>query len=97
MVKYSHKKSVLKGKIKMSKLIRVNQESYNALKKLEADLGIPKQEIIEKALEKLLRENLLEQANEAYEQLRNNPQAWASELEERKEWETTLSDGLDDL
>jgi predicted HTH domain antitoxin len=42
------------------------------------------------------RQSLLEQANEAYAKLRNNPPAWKEELNERSIWETTLSDGLED-
>jgi hypothetical protein len=42
------------------------------------------------------RQSLLEQANEAYAKLRNNPSAWQEELNERGSWETTLSDGLED-
>jgi AbrB family looped-hinge helix DNA binding protein len=39
---------------------------------------------------------LLEETNRAYAALRADPQAWEEELAERRRWETTLADGLDD-
>ena len=54
------------------------------------------QAIIEDAVDSYARKLILEKANKAYEELRANPELWAQELEERKEWEVTLSDGLDE-
>ena len=59
-------------------------------------MGASKQLIIEKALDRLARENLLKRANEAYEALRSDPEGWAEELKERAEWDVTLADGLED-
>ncbi|MGF1673200.1 MAG: type II toxin-antitoxin system ParD family antitoxin [Rivularia sp. (in: cyanobacteria)] len=42
------------------------------------------------------RQSFLELANKAYEALRNNPEAWEEELEERQLWEKTLADGLEE-
>ena len=71
--------------------------AVDKLNTLEADMGISKQLIIEKSLDRLIRENLLRKANAAYETLRNDPQAWQEEIQEREEWEVTLTDGLENL
>ncbi len=39
-------------------------------------------------------EELLIQANQAYAELRNNPEAWQEELAERELWEQTIADGV---
>lgn len=52
---------------------------------------------MERALDRLKREDLLKRANEAFEALRRDPVAWKKELEEQKEWDITLNDGLEDL
>lgn len=57
-------------------------------------LSISKQELIAKSL-KLSRETLLARANRAYKALRDNPKLWQEELEERKELDGTLIDGLE--
>jgi hypothetical protein len=81
----------------MSKLIRISESAFEMLRQLELESGDSKQTIIETALEKSMRENLIKKGNEAYEKLRQNPQAWAEELAEREAWEQTNNDGLEDL
>jgi hypothetical protein len=81
----------------MTKLIRISDTAYKKLCSLEIEMGDSKQRIIQNALEKIARENLLRKANQAYEALKSDASAWAEELEERKELEGTLGDGLEDL
>ena len=50
----------------------------------------------DKSADELRREDLLRRGNEAYARLRADPQAWAEELAERRLWECTLMDGLED-
>ncbi|GBF35339.1 programmed cell death antitoxin YdcD [Desulfocucumis palustris] len=52
------------------------------------------QTVLDKAIENYRRKCFLEEANRAYEALRNNPEAWKAELNERAEWDVTLNDGL---
>jgi antitoxin ParD1/3/4 len=52
-------------------------------------------EKLRKAREEKERQELLESANQAYTELRNNPELWEDELVERELWEQTLSDGLE--
>jgi hypothetical protein len=39
-------------------------------------------------------EEFLLKANQAYTDLRNNPEAWQEELAERELWEETIADGV---
>jgi len=41
------------------------------------------------------RQELLRQTNEAYARLRDDPDAWREEEEERAAWDTTLADGME--
>jgi hypothetical protein len=54
------------------------------------------QEILEKAIEVYRRKRLLEMGNQAYAALKKDPKGWEQELVERKLWENTLADGLDE-
>lgn len=80
----------------MSKLIRVSEESFLKINDMSRRMGISKQDIIDEALDKLERTSIMKQANEAYERLRQDPQAWKEEIEERALWDSTLKDGLED-
>jgi predicted CopG family antitoxin len=80
----------------MSKIVRISDEAYSKLTLLESELDASKQDVIIRALEILARETLLARANKAFKALRDNPKLWQEELEERKELEGTLGDGLDE-
>ena len=80
----------------MLKLIRVTEESFLKIHEMARRMGISKQEIIDEALDKLERTNIMKQANEAYARLQKDSQAWKEEQEERALWDTTLKDGLED-
>lgn len=59
-------------------------------------MGKLKQLINKQAVAKLGHQQLLANANQAYETLQNDSQAWENEMKERQEWDITLSDGLDE-
>ncbi|MBP8952419.1 MAG: hypothetical protein KBI47_08510 [Armatimonadetes bacterium] len=50
---------------------------------------------MEKAIACYRRQRILAQANRAYAALREAPQAWREETEERQAWAGTLADDLD--
>ena len=54
------------------------------------------QSLIDELVERIRRENILAQTNEAFAALKSKPKAWQKELEERELWDKTLSDGVDD-
>jgi len=52
-------------------------------------------EILSKAVDAYRREMLLKDANIAFAKLKENEKLWKDEKNEREEWGTTLTDGLD--
>jgi hypothetical protein len=51
--------------------------------------------VLENAIENYRRQYVLTQTNKAYAKLRKNPKAWVEEIKERRNWENTLSDGIE--
>ncbi len=76
--------------------VRVSDSTHKILRELSEHDGQPMPEIIAKAVEDYRRRRFLEEANEAFAALQENPNAWTEELEEREMWDTTLGDGLGD-
>ena len=79
-----------------STTVRIREETREALRQLANEVGEPMQEVLAKAVEVYRRQHILERANAAYAALRADPEAWQSEQQERREWEATLADGLED-
>ncbi len=71
---------------------RISEDDHRVLQSLAAKTGKQHQEIIHEALDNYQRDLLLDGINSAFERLRANKKDWAQEQEERKLWETTLSD-----
>ena len=76
--------------------VRISARSLSLLRELSDQEQLSQQAIIDKAIEAYRRKRLLEKANEAFAALRADPIAWKEELEERKLWEGTLADGLEE-
>jgi predicted transcriptional regulator len=80
-----------------TKMIRISDRTRSALLELASDSGESMQQVLARAVEAYRAQRLLERTNEAYARLRNSPDLWKEELEERALWERTLADGLEDL
>lgn len=74
--------------------IKISSYSHKILQEIADKYGDKLENIVEKAIEDYRRKLFLEKANQAFAALRNNPQAWQEELEERSAWDVTLTDGL---
>ncbi len=72
----------------------IGSTSYKSLQEMAARSGESIPEILEKAIDQYRKQQFLAEANLAYAALRNNREAWASEIEERAAWDITLADGL---
>ncbi len=79
-----------------SSTVRISKESSNILREIAAQEKKSLQAILDAAIEEYRRHRFLQEANKAYSVLKENPKNWKAELEERKQWETTLSDGQRD-
>jgi hypothetical protein len=79
-----------------SSTVRISKESSNILREIAAQEKKSLQTILDAAIEEYRRRRFLQEANKAYSVLKENPKTWKVEQEERKQWETTLSDGQRD-
>jgi hypothetical protein len=75
--------------------VRVSEKAHRKLRELAVAEGVPMQAALEKALDEYERQRFFDAFDAGYRALRENPVAWAQELEERRLWDATLADGLD--
>jgi predicted DNA-binding protein len=75
--------------------VRIGEETRQVLRDLSARTGQSAREILRQAIEEYRRKRFLQNANAAFAALKRNPKAWEEEKRERKAWESTLSDGID--
>lgn len=76
--------------------VPVSETGYAALCDLARETGQSLQSVLDRAIEDYRRKVFFDQLNAGYAALRADPEAWAEELAERKLWDTTLMDGLDE-
>lgn len=74
--------------------VRISRETQQVLQTLAVIEGETIRGVLERAVSSYQRRAMLEEGNRAYAKLRENPKDWTEELEERRIWEATLSDGL---
>jgi predicted transcriptional regulator len=79
-----------------SATVRISEAAHEALREISARTGESMQTILDRAIEEYRRRRFLEEANAAYAALREKPDEWKEEVEEREAWDRTLSDGLAD-
>jgi len=80
----------------MATNVRIQPDSYSTLRHMADSAGVPMPEVLAEAIDALYRKRFLEECNRAYARLRNDPKAWKEEQEERKLWDGTLNDGLEE-
>jgi hypothetical protein len=76
--------------------VRIQPESYAKLRQLAKETGVSMPDVLAEAIDELYRKRFLEDCNRAYARLKADPKAWQQELEERRAWDVTLGDGLED-
>ena len=74
--------------------VRISSRAHKALKELATNDARPMQALLDEAVEALRRKRFLERTNEAFAGLRKDAAAWSALEGERKEWDSTLLDGL---
>lgn len=90
-VRFGRPIGFLHGAIAMSAAVRINPERHRKLKVLSKELGASMPMVLERAVETPRRQRFLDQASQAYGELRKDKKAWA----EHKAWDKTLKDGLE--
>ncbi len=76
--------------------VRIQPDSYAKLRQLAQQAGATMPEVLADAIDQLYRQRFLDECNRGYARLKQDPKAWAAELEQRRAWDTTLGDGLED-
>lgn len=74
--------------------VRISEATRDTLRDLARAEGRPMQAVLELAVETLRRKRFLEAVNNAYGSLRDDANAWAEIERERRDWDSTLLDGL---
>ena len=75
--------------------VRISEKAHDDLRRIAIQTGEPMAEVLAKAIEAYRRNVFMEQFHSAYASLRAD--ARQQETDERAEWDTTLSDGLEDF
>ncbi len=78
-------------------MIRISLATDHYLDEIAKISGMHKQAIVERAVEAFLRDQFIKKANEEFASMQADPTLWEQELKERNAWNTTSSDGLEDI
>lgn len=76
--------------------VRITHETSRTLHELAATTGRSKQDVLADAVDAYSRRLLLDRTNAAFAALRADPREWRAELDERRAWEATLGDDLEE-
>jgi len=76
--------------------VRISEPTYTALRSLAAEGGETMQAVLDKAVEEYRRRRFWDQVDAAASDLRKDTAAWSEELGERRAWDATLADGLEE-
>jgi hypothetical protein len=74
----------------------ISEGSHQLLKNLAEQTGQTMTEVLAKALDAYRRQVFFEQTNAGYAEIQSDPKAWADHQAERRDWDATLQDGLDE-
>ena len=79
-----------------SATVRISLATREKLRLLTSETGESMQAILDEAVEVYRRQAFLKRANTAFAILRNDPDAWKEEQEERAAWDAALNDDLEE-
>ena len=80
----------------MSTTVRASERAHGVLRKLSDREGISMVEALDRITADWEKKEFFRALNDSFAKLRSDPEAWAGEEVERRLWEQTLTDGLDD-
>ena len=76
--------------------VKISATARETLRRIALEEGESEQSVLERAVDHYRREKFLCDANADFAALKKSRRAWNEELEERKLWDETLSDGIED-
>lgn len=76
--------------------IRAYARTHEIVREIAAHDHESMPDVLARAVEEYRRRRFLESANQAFAAMKSRPKAWAGELEERKAWDETANDGLEE-
>jgi predicted transcriptional regulator len=76
--------------------VRVSRRTYALLHELARHEDTSVQDIVERAVDRYWREQMIQAANRAYAALRADASNWDEYQQELAEWSVALRDGLED-
>jgi len=76
--------------------VRITRSAHAALRSLADEADESMTEVLDKAIEAYRRASFLAGLNGDFAALRQNRAAWEEEQQERRAWDVTLADGLED-
>ena len=76
--------------------VQISEKALEVVRQISEQKGLEISDVLDNAVEVYRREVFLEQTSRSFEALKEDPEAWREELEERALWETALADGVDD-
>ena len=80
----------------MTTTVRITEKAQGVLREIADRSGVSMQDVLDRAVEVYRRHLILNEANRAYSIMKADPDLWNAELSERRLWESTLSDGIED-
>ena len=79
----------------MSATVRISKQTHQVLRELADHEQASLQTVLERAIESYRRKRFLDEVNRQFGALRSDGDAWKLELEERSEWDITMTDETD--
>jgi len=76
--------------------VKISATARETLRRIALEEGESEQSVLDRAVDHYRREKFLRDANADFAALKQSGRAWSEELGERKLWDETLSDGIED-
>jgi hypothetical protein len=77
-------------------VVRIDSHTDEILSALARERNEDKKQVLADSVEMLRRQTLLDALCEAYRDLKNDPEAWATEVAERAAWQSAALERLED-
>ena len=75
--------------------VQISEKALEVVRQISEQKGLEISDVLDNAVEVYRREVFLEQTSRSFEALKEDPEAWREELEERGLWDNSLADGVD--